>query len=109
MNGYTLFLSVFPEKFNGKPHSRRLYLSELGLALTKPLIDERNAVAMRILQPCARGQGRGRPVERQAPKRGRCHMCERQMDRKWPTKCAQCFKFVCKDHSQLSSVCAECL
>lgn len=39
-------------------------------------------------------------------KRGRCNNCPRKTDRKVPTKCTKCAKFVCNDHSQI--YCQQC-
>lgn len=39
-------------------------------------------------------------------KRGRCNSCPRKCDRKVPTKCNKCTRFVCNDHSEI--YCQQC-
>ncbi|OWR52988.1 hypothetical protein KGM_208248 [Danaus plexippus plexippus] len=42
-------------------------------------------------------------------KRGRCHMCPRNLDRKTTAKCDKCEKYVCGIHANTSKLCDNCL
>ncbi|CAG9574329.1 unnamed protein product [Danaus chrysippus] len=43
-------------------------------------------------------------VQRTTAKRGRCPSCPRKNDKKLPTKCFKCHKFICQQHSRVYCV-----
>ena len=94
-NAFILYTCVFPNYQNGKSHKRRLFLSELGMALSQKYRESRKA-----------NTSSSNPEEdRLAPapsvpskKRARCKACPRGRDRKSSTKCNMCGEFVCPDH-----------
>lgn len=115
LNAYIIFCEIMPDWNAGKKFKRRIFLQELGIALSSPLIERRrklpskNAPANRLCRTI-----RGEPVtdeeadDRQpaslthAPpsnKRSRCFKCptKRSMTNYY-TRCDKCVKYVCNTH-----------
>lgn len=42
------------------------------------------------------------------PKRGRCHICPRKVDKKYTVRCGKCHNTVCPQHADQSVVCKHC-
>ena len=96
LNAYILHKCEFPLWNSGKSNCRCNFLVELGkglIAYNQPPVATIPPVVCRTV----------------GPSRGRCHICDRDTDRKYGTKCSACAKFVCKEHSVSSVVCTRCL
>ena len=101
----------------GKKQRRRLFLRELGNMLVLPQ-QERRLRNPRMLQKGVRSAlqtlgfsvpGLQNPsgVSVSTNMRKRCHLCERQRDRKVTTSCSQCQQSTCSEHSHL--FCNDCI
>lgn len=125
INAYSLFILNFPHWNENKSNRRRLFLQELGLALTIPLIERRaerlnglqnfvlhameNILERKLFQAVA-------PTQSEHGK-GRCHSCcKLAKSKKEKTNklakttivCSKCQKYVCGKHSKKSNICQSC-
>lgn len=125
INAYTLFILNCPQWNKNKSNRRRLFLQELGLALTLPLIERRaenlnglrnfvvhaleNILQRKLVQAVV-------PTHSQHGK-GRCHSCcKLATSKKEKTNklakttiiCSKCQKYVCGKHSVKTNVCTLC-
>ena len=99
---------------DGKKQKRRLFLRDLANMLVLPQ-QERRLSNPRMLQKGVKSalQTLGFSVAPQTQSvsttsmRKRCHLCERQRDRKVSTFCSQCHQATCSEHSQL--FCNSCI
>lgn len=82
----------------GITHIRRIFLKQLAAALVQlcavPTTTKREVPDV------------DETVQQSTAKRGRCSSCPRKNDKKVPTKCFKCHKFICQQHSR--SYCVEC-
>ena len=83
---------------------RRLFLKKLGKGLCQDIHDQRRRSATNP------GLGKARSTDDTGElpkKRGRCHVCPRQTDKKAATVCKACYKNVCPVHGDI--FCQTCL
>ena len=114
-----------------RTQARRLFLEELARQMMKPNIEMRalnpvglNTHVRRAIEatgvtvkraeqprvPPAQGRGAPQNIRIQGRKRGRCHICPRQNDKKYDVMCDECDLFVCKEHRLMTKVikCSKC-
>ena len=95
-NAYVLYTTVFQEYQQGKSHKRRLFLSDLGMALSE---NHRNSRVTGAPVPSISSN-----VE--PKKRGRCAFCPRNKDKKSVHRCFKCNSVACTDHMLV--ICPSC-
>uniref|UniRef100_A0A8D0GYX9 PiggyBac transposable element-derived protein domain-containing protein n=1 Tax=Sphenodon punctatus TaxID=8508 RepID=A0A8D0GYX9_SPHPU len=97
LNAYIIWSLAFPTWKSGNLSRRRLFLLELSREMITPCIEARNIANLpgtsRRLASTVVG------VVPDNRKRGRCHICTREGDRKSQQRCATCKLFVCPPHS----------
>jgi hypothetical protein len=92
-NAFVLYTSTFPDYHSSKSHKRRLFLSDLGMALSQKYRETRcSASASRS------SDSRETAASSISKKRSRCGMCPRNDDRKTGSKCGLCDQFICPRH-----------
>ena len=136
-NAFVLWTELNPDWNRRSTDRRRLFLLELGKALTLPLIRQRdiNGLQRPILRAIAATTGDfqigfaaaaaampaaaavdAAPFHHNAadppptPPRGRCYLCGREGDRKSKDRCTLCNRFICARHSQTHKAvtCSKC-
>jgi hypothetical protein len=93
-NAFVLYSDVFPNYNAELSHRRRLFLTDLGMSLSKQYREEKNALLVSPLTSSF------------STLRARCELCPRLVDRKTQMKCATCEKFICREHSRCT--CLNC-
>ncbi|KAL7849900.1 hypothetical protein SRHO_G00192490 [Serrasalmus rhombeus] len=115
LNAYVVWTAIDPTWNQGKSFKRRLYLAELGKALT-PLIQRRqhiphtpaSASLVRSVQaPAPVTALAALPQQGHGQKMKRCELCAPR-DNKTSLRCCKCDAYVCKAHSDLSVTCHSC-
>lgn len=102
LNAYVLFNKLKTD--GSQPEKRRIFVKKLGKLLCKEHQEQRRASSSRPSLTKARQlDATGEPPK----KRGRCHVCPRQTDRKATGMCKSCHKNVCPMHSEV--FCSSCL
>jgi hypothetical protein len=102
LNAYVLYEKL---KVDGAPREdRRLFIKKLGKGLCQELQEQRRSdsthpglIRARLLND----------TQEPPKKRGRCHVCPRQTDKKAAAVCNSCHKNVCPVHSEI--FCETCL
>jgi len=113
MNSYILWNSSHSEWERQKNCKRRLYLMELSKALMMPRMQTRSTVptlrtsVRNVMERCG---VRREPQNQQPPAQpgqvGRCHLCS--VRRQTRTRCTDCSRFVCQNHSRVNTQCDSC-
>ncbi len=102
LNAYVLFGKL---KADGSQlEKRRLFIKRLGKDLCKEQQEQRQSAATRPSLIRARQLD---AAQEPPKKRGRCHVCPRQTDKKASAMCKACHKNVCPIHSEI--FCSTCL
>ena len=97
-NAYVLYTLVHPNYQHGKSHNRRIFLSDLGMALSRQYRESRQA---RIISPQRSVSSCVVPQ-----KRARCAFCSRNQDKKSSSHCYKCNLVVCGTH--MLFICPNC-
>jgi len=119
INALIVWKAKNPQWYQNKKYQRRLFLEELGLALVSHLLDFRsknskflNADIQNALANVGYPVSSKNPSESNEdstqPKRKRCSICERSVDKKVSTQCYNCSSFVCNEHSVKRIFCITC-
>jgi uncharacterized paraquat-inducible protein A len=109
-------LEAMVEKYGMQRSHRRKFLEDVGVSLMIPQIEKRrNAYATAVgisnrLQMSFTYAGfpihmPNKKRKETTEKQGSCHRCPRNLDKKSRIVCADCNKFLCKEHVQQRSVC----
>jgi len=102
LNAYVLNEKLKPA--GASTTKRRLFLRELGKSLCQPLRDERKRSETSADLAKARQLDTSQELPR---KRGQCHVCTRQDDKKCTAACHACHRNVCPNHCAV--FCDTCL
>ncbi|KRZ19449.1 hypothetical protein T11_16230, partial [Trichinella zimbabwensis] len=121
VNAFVVFVTKFSSFYGNKNHRKRLFLKDLGMRLVRPNIECRTSEnfsgMQKNIQRCilmVLGEDHvlknTRNEETSSRKRGRCALCIPRGDKKYPTKCDHCQKFVCPQHctSAKTYSCLQC-
>lgn len=92
LNAFVLWMHLDMEWCKSKSHKRRLFLIQLA---TEMIYFGKES---QIAKPPEKPTG--------SRKRGRCHICPREIDRKCRDVCGKCQKFICREH--LQNLCEKC-
>ena len=103
-NAFVIHCELYPD-WNRRTCRRRLFLKELGEALSAEYRDSRGNQHPTVQLAMNRYQGGQMEGEQRAT--GRCGMCERRKDRKVKQRCSNCNVHICNEHSKI--VCNNCL
>ncbi|KAM4584694.1 piggyBac transposable element-derived protein 4-like [Odontesthes bonariensis] len=123
-NAFVIWMALNPEWNRGKLQKRRLFLEDLGKALVRPQIEERqhvprtpaSAAILRRIQEENAGALSTQPTEPQSAeaevvntsnKKKRCEVCGPKMDRKTQYTCIKCKKYICNTHTV--KLCPSCV
>ena len=106
----------FPDWYGHQTHRRRMYLKELGYELTQQCINQRLLNPRAIQKGVKTGlktlgyeiEAQLPPTLQEPPRKRRCYMCPRKLDRKSQLACLNCQQSVCKQHCSKQVVCLHC-
>ena len=102
-NVFVLYSDVFPNHIQKQSHRRRLFLSDLSIALSRSYRKERSST----IASCS-SQNQIYQISSQARKRQRCELCSRTNNKKTSKRCGLCNQFICPNQTVLSChMCAE--
>lgn len=118
-NAFVLWMAINPGWNAQKTFKRRLFLEELGRALTTPHIERRTGIprapASADLMREVQAQSSSRPAGPPPPegtkggkKRQRCQRCPSSKDKKNSTTCDKCGKYICAQHTHTVKSCHSC-
>ena len=122
-NALVVWISANPEWHKGKPYGRRVFLQQLGMELVRPHATQRltqmggkrrriqdSAIRAGIsnISPAAAAAVEENADVAGTSKRGRCHFCPREKERKTTRFCGSCQSAVCKEHSRSVIRCKVC-
>ncbi|KAB0790110.1 hypothetical protein PPYR_15577 [Photinus pyralis] len=118
INAYKLWIHANPEWKKGRLDKRRMFLLELGHQLVRNNIicrynkdrslHEKIKQNMVTVLPELKTDKENREQVPNQKKSGRCHICPRNADKKSRKHCVQCSKFVCAEHSNITTICNSC-
>lgn len=115
LNAYTFFKAQHPEFYSGITNARRRFLTELSQELVKPYMRSRLECVPNLqtsitaaMEKCGVTKAAIQPQVGKSPKRKRCKMCPRNLDRKARQCCWKCSEPVCSAHSQKRVLCNGC-
>ena len=94
-NAFVLYCDIFPEYNKRKSNKRLLFLTELGLELSRNYREEKmfSGISRNVQN-----------VSEKPMRRSRCNVCPRTIDRKTSTKCNECKNFICSKHSIIKCI-----